>query len=153
MKAFNFIKKKLQLRCEYWEILRTLILKNTCKRLLLYYVSYFGKNDENKLICVYIHTLVENDLMIVAKSKPFHQNLIFWSKCPFYVVSTFRAVPVVKQGTMGGIFGKKIRKSIDSKDQIRLCFHKREKTNKNSVTVSVHRKGFLFVWRYLLHMR
>ena len=28
---------------------------------------------------------------------------------------------------MGGIFGKKIRKSIDSKDQIRLYFHKKGK--------------------------
>ena len=27
---------------------------------------------------------------------------------------------------MGGIFGKKIRKSIDSKDQIRLCFQKKK---------------------------
>ena len=27
---------------------------------------------------------------------------------------------------MGGIFGKKIRKSIDSKDQIRLCFHEKK---------------------------
>ena len=62
------------------------------------------------------------------------------------MVSTFRAVPVIKQGTMGGIFGKKMRKSIDSKDQIRLYFHeKREKTTKSSVAVSVHRKGFLFV--------
>ena len=47
----------------------------------------------------------------------------------FYVVRTFRAVPVIKKGTMEGIFGKKIRKSIDSKDQIRLCFH--EKSEKN----------------------
>ena len=55
------------------------------------------------------------------------------------MVSTFRAVPVIKQGTMGGIFGKKMRKSIDSKDQIRLYFHeKREKTTKSSVAVSVH---------------
>ena len=44
----------------------------------------------------------------------------------FYVVKTFRAVPLVKKGTMGGIFGKKIRKSIDSKDQIRLCFHEKK---------------------------
>ena len=29
--------------------------------------------------------------------------------------------------TMGGIFGKKIRKSVDSKDQIRLCFYKKGK--------------------------
>ena len=59
----------------------------------------------------------------------FHQNLIFQSKCPFfvfYVVRTFRVVPVVKKGTMGGIFGKKIRKSIDSKDQIRLRFHEKK---------------------------
>ena len=55
---------------------------------------------------------------------------------------------------MGGIFGKKIRKSIDSKDQIRLCFHeeKSEETTKNSVVVSVHRKGFLLVRRRRLHM-
>ena len=46
----------------------------------------------------------------------------------FYVVRTFRAVPVVKKGTMGGIFGKKIRKSIDSKDQIKIMFSwKKEK--------------------------
>ena len=37
---------------------------------------------------------------------------------------------------MGGIFGKKIRKSVDSKDQIRLCFHeKKRKTTKNYVDV------------------
>ena len=48
------------------------------------------------------------------------------------MVSTFRAVPVVKQGTMGGIFGKKIRKSIDSKDQIRLCFHEKKKAKKTT---------------------
>ena len=65
----------------------------------------------------------------------------------FYVVRTFRAVPVVKKGTMGGIFGKKIRKSIDSKDQIRLCFNKKKskKTAKNSAVVSVHRMEFLLV--------
>ena len=47
----------------------------------------------------------------------------------FYVVRTFRAVPVIKKETMESISGKKIRKSIDSKDQIRLCFH--EKSEKN----------------------
>ena len=48
----------------------------------------------------------------------------------FYVVRTFRAaVPVVKKRTMRGIFDKKIRKSIDSKDQLRLCFHKKKRKN------------------------
>ena len=53
----------------------------------------------------------------------------------------------LEKGTIGGIFGKKIRKSIDSKDQVKLYFHgkKSEKTTKNSVVVSVHRKGFLLV--------
>ena len=27
---------------------------------------------------------------------------------------------------MGGIFGQKIRESIDSKDQIRFCFHEKK---------------------------
>ena len=57
----------------------------------------------------------------------------------FYVARTFRAAPVVKKRTTRG-------KSIDSKDPIRLCFHeKSEETTKNSVVVSVHRKGFLLV--------
>ena len=34
----------------------------------------------------------------------------------FYVVRTFRAVPLVKKGTLGRMFGKKMRKPIDSKD-------------------------------------
>ena len=35
------------------------------------------------------------------------------------------------------------KKINDSKDQIRLCFHeKAKKTTKNSVVVSLHRKGF-----------
>ena len=64
----------------------------------------------------------------------------------FYVVRTFRAVPVIKKETMESISGKKIRKSIDSKDQIRLCFHeKSEKTTKSSIVVSVHRTCFLLV--------
>ena len=48
---------------------------------------------------------------------------------------------------MGGIFGKKIRKSIDSKDQIKLCSHeeKAKKTTENSIVVFVHRKSFLLV--------
>ena len=47
--------------------------------------------------------------------------------------------------------GKKIRKAIDSKVQIRLCFHekkkkkKNEKITKNFFVVSVHRKGFLLL--------
>ena len=45
----------------------------------------------------------------------------------FYFVRTLRAVLVVKKGAMGGIFGKKIRKSIDSKDQIRLYFHEKKR--------------------------
>ena len=62
MQAVNFVKKRLQLRCEYWAILRTLILKNTCERLLLYFVSYFGKNNENKDIYVYIRNAVRNHI-------------------------------------------------------------------------------------------
>ena len=118
---------------EYWEILRTLILKNTCERLLLYYVSYFGKNDENKLICVYIRNTVRNHIpwwkMIWWWQIRNLFTKIYFSKVSafFYVVRTFRVVSVVKQGTIGGIFVKKIRKSIDSKDQIRLCFHKKGK--------------------------
>ena len=49
-------------------------------------------------------------------------------------------MPVVKKGTMGYIFGKKIRKSIDSKDQIRLCFH--EKKRKNYCCCLCSSKGF-----------
>ena len=65
----------------------------------------------------------------------------------FYVIKTFIAVPVVKKGTMRGIFGKKIRKSFDSNDQIRLCFNekKNEKPTENSVVVPVHQQGFLLV--------
>ena len=64
----------------------------------------------------------------------------------FCLVRNFRAVPVVKKGTMGGIFGKKIRKPIDSKDQIRLfSWKKSKKITKKSVVVSVDRKGFLLV--------
>ena len=45
---------------------------------------------------------------------------------------------------MGGITGKKARKSIDSKDQIKLCFMKKsEKTNKKYIVVPVHWKDFL----------
>ena len=54
---------------------------------------------------------------------------------------------------MGGTFGKKIRKSIDSKDQKGYVFMKKsEKATKYSVVVSVHRKGFLLVRRHCLHM-
>ena len=65
----------------------------------------------------------------------------------FYIIRTVRVVLVIKKGTMGGIFGKKIRKSIDSKDQIKLCSHeeKAKKTTENSIVVFVHRKSFLLV--------
>ena len=57
MKAFNFIKKRLQHRCfplNIEKILRTPTLKNTSGRLLLHTVSYSGENDENKHIYVYM---------------------------------------------------------------------------------------------------
>ena len=50
----------------------------------------------------------------------------------------------LEKGTIGGIFGKKIRKSIDSKDQVRLCFHekKSEKTTKKFCCRLCLSKGF-----------
>ena len=57
MKTLNFIKKKLQPICDpvnFDNLLRTPILKNNCERQLLYAVSHFGENDENKHIYVYI---------------------------------------------------------------------------------------------------
>ena len=81
MKGFSFIKKRLQQRCSPVNIekfLRTPTLKNTIERLLLFTVFFYGENDGNNYICVYIsqrclkpHTLVENNLM-VAKSKPWN---------------------------------------------------------------------------------
>ena len=37
--------------CEYWEIFKNIYFE---ERLLLFTVSYFGENDENKHIYVYI---------------------------------------------------------------------------------------------------
>lgn len=44
----------------------------------------------------------------------------------FSVVRTFRAIHVVRKGQWEVYLTKKIRKSIDSQDQIRLCFHEKE---------------------------
>ena len=57
MKASNFTKNSLQPLYDLVnteKVLRTPILKNTCERLLLYTVSYFGENNKNKHIYVYI---------------------------------------------------------------------------------------------------
>ena len=46
---------------------------------------------------------------------------------------------------MGGILGKKIRKSIDSKDQIRLCFHeKKAKKLLKILLLSLFMEGVLY---------
>ena len=55
-KVLKFNEKRLQTRYDSVSIekrLRTPILKNTCKRLLLYTVSYCEENGKNKHLCIY----------------------------------------------------------------------------------------------------